>query len=188
MELDHLKSNWKVLDENLDKTKIVTNQQIRNIIMEKIETTLDKVKKQSKMNLIASAVILLPISGIMFTRGNALQGALFLLVIVPLLIASMLNIKELKELDINKLSPSEFLLKLNSYKVKFQQTLILVIPIVAFIVYILSMNNFFTLYNWIGFAIGIGFGFPFMLIKQYKVYKNLHANLQELKELKEGKE
>jgi len=183
MELDNLKSSWKVLDENLDKTEIVTNEQIKNIIMEKIETTLDKVKKQKKISLIASAVILLPFAAKMFITGNFLQGSLFLIVLLPLYISGILNLKELNKMDVNKLSPAELLLKLSSFKMRVQQNLLLSIPILAFLVYIFSMNGFFSQDNWIGFAIGISITIPFVLIRQYKIYKGLRANLNELKEL-----
>jgi len=184
MELNNLKNSWKVLDEDLDKTEIVTNEQIKNIIMKKFETTLDKVRKQKKISLIASVIILLPFGAKMFIAGNFLQGSLFLIVLLPLYISGILDLNELNKLDINKLSPSELLLKLNNFKMHIQQKWVLSIPILAFLIYIFSMNGFFNQDNWIGFAIGISIAIPFVLIKQYKIYKNLRINLDELKDLK----
>ena len=79
-DLDEMKKNWKILDGNLQKTKIITNEQIKKMIMEKFETTIDKWKRRNIFSLVIALVILIPFDIHLFMKGFTLQAVLFLLV------------------------------------------------------------------------------------------------------------
>lgn len=183
MDLDNLKSSWKVLDENLDKTQIISNQQIENIITKKIETTLDKEKKFRRFIFIYTLVVFSLFDLFFFIQTSVLQGLLFGIASFAIIINHFSSYKFSKGLIISDITPSDVLLSIEKYKIKKRRSFFWFIPLIIFFDYILSMNGFLG-----GTAMSImvilqTIVFIVTLRRLIKKYKYLKSNLKELLEL-----
>ncbi|MDD3789158.1 MAG: hypothetical protein PHO94_10770 [Petrimonas sp.] len=187
-DLEQMKKGWKVLDENLQKSEIINHEQIKKIIMEKFETTIEKWQRRNILSLFTALVILIPFDINLFLKGFTLQAVLFLLVLIFLGVFSAMKIRQLHKWNIHETPPAKLMTQINTFRLKRKQFILYFMPFVlGFVIYVLSMNHVFDKYQWMGFATGLILGSVVVLIKQRKTYKDIQDNLKELVELQNEK-
>ena len=187
-DLDSLKKNWQVLDENLQKTKIITNEQIKKITMEKIRTTFERWRKKSRLSLITGSIITLFFTGQWFLEEYIWQAVFFFSIMLVLIVLSLLEKKEIKSYNIHSLSTAKLLEKVENLQLRKQREKLFAIPIIAFMVFIITSIGDFKISTLVAFIAACITAFVFGYIRMRQNFSTLRKNIQELDELQKESE
>lgn len=182
-DLDSLKKNWQVLDENLQKTKIITNEQIKKITMEKIQTTFETWRKKSKFSLITGILITLFFTVQWFLQGYVWQAASYFSIMLVLIVLSLMERKEMKSYNTYSLSTAKLLEKVENLQLRKQREKLFAIPIIAFMVFIITGIGDFKISTLVAFIAACITAFVFGYIRMRQNFSTLRKDIQELDEL-----
>lgn len=181
--LEQMKKNWRVLDENLQKTEIINKEQIKKITMEKIQTTFDAWRKKSGFSLITGSVVTLIFTIQWFIQGYIWQAIGFLLIMLTLIVLALMERKEIKSYTIYSLSTSELLKKVESLQLRKQREQLFAIPVIACMLFILTSIVQTKTMIVIGFIVGCGVAFVIGYMRMRRNFSKLRRNIQELEDL-----
>lgn len=184
-DLDSLKKNWQVLDENLQKTKIITNEQIKKITMRKIQTTFETWRKKSRFSLITGIAITLFFTVQWFLQGYVWQAVSYFSIMLILIVLSLLERNEMKSYNIDSLSTTKLLEKVENLQLRKQREKLFAIPIITFMIFIITSISNFKISTLVGFSVACVVAYIFGYIKMQHNFSKLRKNIQELKDLQE---
>ncbi len=186
--LDQMKKSWKILDGNLQKSEIINREQIKKIMMEKIRTTFERWRKKSRLSLVTGSMITLFFTVQWFLEGYIWQAVSFFSVMLVLIVLSLLERKEIKSYNIHSLSTAKLLEKVENLQLRKQQEKLFAIPIIAFMVFIITGIGDFKISTLVAFIAACITAFVFGYIRMRQNFSTLRKNIQELDELQKESE
>lgn len=187
-DLEQMKKGWKVLDENLQKSEIINHEQIKKITMEDIQTTFDIWRKKSRFSLVTGSVITLFFTVQWFLQGHIWQAASYLGIMLVLITLSLMERKEMKSYTIHSLSTSKLLEKVENLQLRKQREQLFAIPILAFMIYIITSIGNFNISMLAAFIAACIVAFVVGYRKMQRNFLKLRKNIRELKDLQEESE
>ena len=186
--LDEMKKGWRTLDENLQKTEIINQEQIKKITMEKIQTTFERWRKKRRLSLITGSVITLFFTVQWFLGGYIWQAVSYFSIIVVLTVLSLWERKEIKLYNIYSLSTAKLLKKVENLQLRKQREKLFAIPVIAFMVFIITSIGNFKISTLVAFSVTCITAFVVGYIRMLRKFSTLAKNIRELKDLQEESE
>lgn len=187
-DLTQMKKKWKILDENLQKTDIIYQEQIKKIMMGKIQTTFEAWRKKSKFSLIVGSVITVVFSLQWFLQGYIWQAVSYFSIMLVLIILSLMERKEMKMYDVYSLPTFKLLEKVENLQLRKQREQLLGIPIIVLMIFVIASISEFKIWTLVGFVSACVVAFVIGYIRMQRNFKKLRENLQELKDKQEESE
>lgn len=182
-DLEQMKKSWKVLDENLQKSEIINQEQIKKITMEKIQTTFDVWKHRNKYNPIIALVITVFFVAKWILAGFIWQAFAWLIIMTFLYIVGLRNKRSFGSLNIQSLSIAELSCKIEQLKLRNAKERLLIFPVLAAMIFIMMSTSNLHIPSIIGFIFGAIAAFVWGYIDTRKKFILLEENIQELKDL-----
>ena len=186
--LDQMKKSWKILEGNLQKSEIINPEQIKKIMVEKIRTTFERWRKKSRLSLITGSMITLFFTVQWFLEGYIWQAVSVFSIMLVLIVLSLLERKEIKSYNIHSLSTAKLLEKVENLQLRKQREKLFAIPIIAFMVFIITSIGDFKISTLVAFIAACITAFVFGYIRMRQNFSTLRKNIQELDELQKESE
>lgn len=197
MEIDDLKKTWKMLDTQLEKSELVSNDDLIKLIQQKKDTTrntINAILGSNKNILIATVVLLFFLIAMRISNGLHLSEPYFWAIIVmlpPALGWSLYTMHYLKQINIEEMPLANVIQRVNRYNywMSMERVIGAGILLLFALIYIISTemwngnttDQIVIICLWL-----LAFIAYFWLMNKFtfKRLKKIRQNLNELKELK----
>lgn len=187
-DLEQMKKGWKVLDENLQKSEIINQEQIKKITMEKIKKSTEIWLNKNKEGLILSIIFCTSFTIAWYIEGRIWQSVIFPVTMLPFIIIEIMDRKKIKNNSIYNVSISDFLYKMEDLRFDKFREFLYSISFLIFSLFILISTYKFRTEIHIDFIIIYLCAFFWRFVITQRRFSELHKNILELKKLQEESE
>ena len=195
MELEELKKDWENLNTRINQMEILNHKIIEGIMTQKARASQEKVMNTERKLLIlcfvfASVYGLLYFSAYSEISKYGLSNAFWLFEIVMITAGTWQGYKMwlLKQMDIEKCSPSELVERSIRFKVitktRFIAGIITIVPVMGLFIYFMKhlLTQAMICITGISAVVGVVIG----LVIEMKHFRNINSLIKSLKEVRES--